>query len=514
MPKRLPAILLTALSAAALALSIAWGQAADSEFRTWRDISGTYEVEAKLIAVEDAVAHLELSDSGKVVKVPLKKLSNADRLRALDWKKKAVQNASADETNDTATDEVASATTGGAWPTWRGPERDGISRETGLLKSWPEGGPPLAWQIEGIGTGFASVSVADGKIFTMGRENGRDNIYALDEKTGRKLWTAAVGAGRRERGPNGTPTVDGDRVYGISIEGDLLCANADTGTEIWRRSFSSDFGGKMMSGWGYSESPLIDGDKIICSPGGRDVSLVALDKETAKPVWKCKVPAGDFNPRYGNDSEAGYSSAIVVEFQGVRQYVQFTSTTLAGVAAADGELLWRYDRAVNTHRIPCSLPIYHDGMVFGSTAYDAGGGAVKLSKSEDGGVTAEEVYFSPEMKNHHGGMILVNGVLYGAAGGNRGGFLVSLDFKTGDVLWRERDAPKGSLTFADGRLYLRTERGELILIEPNREEFVERGRFEQPDRTREPAWTHPVIANGKLYIRDQDLLLCYDVKAE
>jgi outer membrane protein assembly factor BamB len=239
---------------------------------------------------------------------------------------------------------------------------------------------------------------------------------------------------------------------------------------------------------------------------------MALDKATGKPIWKCRVPEGPTGDRgFLGTSGAAYSSAIAVDFEGVSQYVQLTATTLVGVAAADGKLLWRYDRASNTHRINCTTPLYHDGIVYAASAYDAGGGAVKLSKDASGNITAEEVFFTARMKNHHGGMILVDGCLYGAAGGNEGGFLVCLDIATGKALWTERDAPKGSLLMADERLYLRTERGEMILIEPNRERFVGRGRFQQPDRTRESAWTHPVIANGNLYLRDQDALFVYDV---
>jgi outer membrane protein assembly factor BamB len=261
-----------------------------------------------------------------------------------------------------------------------------------------------------------------------------------------------------------------------------------------------------------SESPLIDGDKLICTPGAEDAVLMALDKQTVKPIWKCKVPEGPTGNRgFLGTSGAAYSSAIAVDFEGVRQYVQLTATTLVGVAASDGKLLWRYDRASNTHRINCTTPPFHNGIVYAASAYDAGGGAVKLGKDAQGGITATEVFFSPRMKNHHGGMIVVNDCLYGAAGGNEGGFLVCLDIATGDVLWSERRAPKGALLMVEDRLYLRTEQGELILIEPNRERYVERGRFKQPDRTRDPAWTHPVIANGKLYVRDQDVLHCYDI---
>jgi hypothetical protein len=213
-------------------------------------------------------------------------------------------------------------------------------------------------------------------------------------------------------------------------------------------------------------------------------------------------------------SGAAYSSAIAIDVDGQRQYVQLTANSLIGVAASDGKLLWRYDRPANGMGINCSTPIFQDGLVFAASAYGTGGGAVKLTKDASGAVNAEEVYFTPRMQNHHGGMIVFDGALFGAAGGNEGGFLVCLDFQTGEVLWRDRKAPKGSLTMADERLYLRAEGGTMILIEPNREQLVERGRFEQPDRTESPAWTHPVIANGKLYVRDQDLLLCYDVKAQ
>jgi outer membrane protein assembly factor BamB len=283
-------------------------------------------------------------------------------------------------------------------------------------------------------------------------------------------------------------------------------------TEVWRVNYIKDFGG-IMPVWGFSESPLVDGERIICTPGAEDAVLMALDKRTGRPMWKCKVPEGPTGDRgFLGTSGAAYASAIAVDFEGVRQYVQLTATTLVGVAASDGKLLWRYDRASNTHRINCTTPLYHDGIVYAASAYDAGGGAVKLSKDASGAIMAREVFFTPRMKNHHGGMMIVDHCLYGTAGGNEGGFLVCFDLETGKDLWSERRAQKGSLVMADERLYLRTERGAMILIEPNRERYVERGRFEQPDRSREPAWTHPIIANGKLYVRDQDVLFCYDIK--
>ncbi|OHB63528.1 MAG: hypothetical protein A2Y77_11370 [Planctomycetes bacterium RBG_13_62_9] len=233
---------------------------------------------------------------------------------------------------------------------------------------------------------------------------------------------------------------------------------------------------------------------------------MALDKLTGKTIWKSQVP---------DSPKAAYTSAIAIDFDGQRQYVQLTQKALVGVAASDGKFLWRYDRAANGHGIICSTPLYHDGLVFAASAYGAGGGLVKLSKDASGGVKAEEVYFSKKMQNHHGGMIVVEGCLYGANGGNEGGSLVCLDFQTGNVLWdgREGGVPKGSVALADGRLYYRTENGAMLLIEPNAKQCVERGRFDQPDRSKQPAWAHPVIANGKLYLRDQDVLLCYDIKS-
>jgi outer membrane protein assembly factor BamB len=271
----------------------------------------------------------------------------------------------------------------------------------------------------------------------------------------------------------------------------------------------------------------VDGEKLICTPGGADATVVALNKLTGEILWKCQVPnpaggesqGGGGRPggRGRSDSGAAYSSVIAIDFEGQRQYVQFTSKALVGIAASDGKLLWRYDRPANGFGINCSTPIHIDGRVFAASAYGAGGGLVKLSKDGNGGVRAEEVWFSKDMENHHGGMLVINGALYGGNGGNGGGYLACLDFDTGDVLWNEKDpdkrrVKKGSVVQADGRIYYRTEDGEVLLIEPNRMDYVERGRFEQPGRTRLPAWTHPIIANGKLYIRDQDTLFCYDIK--
>jgi outer membrane protein assembly factor BamB len=330
-----------------------------------------------------------------------------------------------------------------------------------------------------------------------------------------------------------TPTVDGERLYVLGLGGDLACLQVRDGKIIWQRSLPRDFGGRVPT-WSYRESPLIDGDKVVCTPGGEETTLVALNKLTGKTIWKSRLPDGpDGGPSspggrpgggpggFGGFSRSGasYASAIAIDFEGQRQYVQLTARALVGVAASDGKFLWRYDRPANRMSINCSTPIYHDGLVFAASAYGAGGGLVKLIKDANGGVKAEEVYFAKKMQNHHGGMIVFDGCLYGANGGNEGGSLVCLDFKTGNIRWDERDsgqrrAPKGSVALADGRLYYRTESGPMLLIEPNAKEYIERGRFDQPDRSELPAWAHPIIANGKLYLRDQDVLLCYYVKGQ
>jgi len=396
------------------------------------------------------------------------------------------------------------------WPQWQGPNRDGKSADTGLLKEWPKEGPALAWKTTGLGGGYSGPSIAAGRIFGMSNRGDDEVVWALSEKDGRELWVTRIGPAFKQSWPQGkegpgcTPTVDGERLYVEGLGGDVVCLQVGDGKIVWQGSLTKDFGGRVPT-WSYRESPLVDGDKVICTPGGPDATLVALDKLTGKTIWKSQAP---------DSPQAAYSSPITIDFDGQRQYVQLTAKTVVGVAASDGRFLWRYDPPANRMGINCSTPLYHDGFVLAASAYGAGGGLVKLSKEAGDSVKADQVWFSKKMQNHHGGMILLDGCLYGANGGNEGGSLVCLDFKTGNVLWDGRDsgAPKGSLALADGRLYYRSETGTMLLIEPNAKQYVERGRFDQPDRSKQQAWTHPVIANGKLYLRDQDLLLCYAVK--
>jgi outer membrane protein assembly factor BamB len=438
------------------------------------------------------------------------------------------------------------------WPQWQGPDRTAMSKETGLLQEWPKEGPPLAWKAGGLGGGDSAPAVAAGRIIGMCNRGGDEVIWALSENDGKELWATPLGAAFGQRMPQGregpgcTPTVEGDRLYVLGMGGTLACLQVADGKIVWQRSLTEDFGGRVPT-WSYRESPLVDGDKLICTPGAEDAMLVALNKSTGETIWKSQLPreASSAAGRAGGDrggfgggqgrgrggfgrgrggfgrgggSGAAYSSPIAVDFDGQRQYVQFTASALIGVAASDGKLLWRHNRAANGNGINCSTPIYHNGHVFASSAYGAGGGLVKLTKDTAGEINAEEVWHTRDMENHHGGVIIHDGAVYGANGGLGGGYLACLDLQTGKVLWDERRgerrAPKGSLALADNRLYYRTEDGTMLLIEPNRERYVEHGRFEQPDRSDAPAWAHPVIANGKLYIRDQDAVYCYDIKAK
>jgi outer membrane protein assembly factor BamB len=389
------------------------------------------------------------------------------------------------------------------WPQWQGPERTAISKETGLLKSWPKEGPRLAWKAKGLGGGYCTPSVAGGRVFGISFRGKDEVVWALAEVNGQELWKTRIAEAKPASGSEGregsrsTPTVDGDFAYALGEQGDLVCLETATGKEHWHKNLVKDFGGAVPH-WGYSESPLVDGDKVIATPGGKEATLIALNKNTGDTIWKAQVPEGD---------QAQYSSVIIAQMNGQRQYIQFVKGGVVGMAANDGVFLWRYNHPANGIA-NCSTPIFHDNEVFAASGYGTGGGLAKLISGQ-GRIKAEEVFFCKQMKNQHGGMVLVDGYVYGA---DDPSMLTCLEFKTGKVMWEERKAGKGSIAFADGRLYYRDEGGLLVLVEANPEKYVEHGRFDQPDRSKARAWAHPIVANGRLYIQDQDILLCYDVK--
>ncbi len=404
------------------------------------------------------------------------------------------------------------STRSGEWPQFRGPNRDGVSTETGLLHSWGPSGPALAWKASGLGGGFSSVSIAGGKIFTMGDLGESQYIIALDLAGGKQLWKSKVGPAWDDDkpGPRGTPTVDGDLVYAIGTDGDLVCVEAATGRERWRKSLPRDFGGRMMTMWKYSESPLVDGAKLLVTPGGHDAAIIALDKKSGQEIWRSRVPS--LGPR-GRDG-AGYSSIVISEGAGVRQYVQLMGRGLVGVRTSDGKFLWGYNRIANDVA-NVSTPIVKGDYVFASTGYQTGAALLKLIHNGDA-VDAQEVYFlGPRtLQNHHGGLVLVGDYLYGGQGHNNG-LPICVEFLTGKVMWGgdTRNAGSGSaaVVYADGNLIFRYQNGMVVLIEASPKGYKENGQFEIPGVSK-PSWPHPVVAGGMLYLREQDALFCYRLR--
>lgn len=390
------------------------------------------------------------------------------------------------------------------WPQWRGPNRDGISLETGLRQSWPDGGPPLIFRADGLGAGYSTVAVADGRIHTQGMHSGREWIITLDAKSGAQLWTTphadAYRDGRGD-GPRGVPTVVDGRVYALGAKGQLTALDAGSGDILWTVNVLESLGGRNIS-WGISESPLVLGDRVLVSPGGRRAGFAALDLESGDLLWSTE---GD---------EAGYASPLPVDLAGAPHVVYFSGERAAGIRPDDGTVLWSYRDASNrTANIATPILVSNRGNtaeVFLSSDYGTGGALLELRSDGAGGVTAEEKYFTRNMRAHHATPVLHDGVLYGFSGS----IFSALDIETGALFWRDRSIRKGSLTFADNRLYVFSERGDVALVEPSRAGYEQRGRFElrQRDRSGENTWSHPVVANGLLYLRDQDVLVAYNVR--
>ncbi len=414
------------------------------------------------------------------------------------------------------------------WAQWRGPDRTGLSQETGLAKQWPEKGPEVVWKVDHIGLGYASLAVRGDRIFTQGNIDGQGYVLCLSAKDGSVIWkthppteTEEYKHGKGD-GARGSPTLDGDLLFTIGGGGDLTCLNVNTGSVVWSKHLTKDFGGSRP-GWGFSESPLVDGDKLIVTPGGSDGCVVALDKRNGNLIWRSKEA----------QDKAHYCSAIAIESHGVRQILQFTGGSgkkgggrrnntekaepvadenaipprVISLDAETGHLLWSYEKAAND-TANVATPIFQGDKVFSSSAYGVGGGLVKLAKN-NAGFTAEEVFFDKKMANHHGGIVLVDGYLYGFGSGG----LICMNFETGEIAWQDRSVSKGSIVYADGLLYCYGEKNEMALVEANSKEYVEKGRFEVP-AGEQPTWAHPVVANGRLYLRDMQHLTCYDVKAK
>lgn len=391
---------------------------------------------------------------------------------------------------------VVSTTMTDDWPQWRGPNRDGISTETGLLKSWPQGGPPLAWRAQGAGEGYSSFAVADGTMYTLGARGGDEFVMAFSAADGKKVWETRLGRrfdNDRGSGPRSTPTVDGERLYVFGASGDVAALDRASGKTVWTVNVLQRFGGSNIV-WGLSESPLVLSDRILVAAGGSKGSIVALRKSDGGTIWRA------------GDDRAGYSSAVLHEVDGVRQAIFFTDSKATGVNVDNGWVLWNYDRVAN-RTANIATPIVRGNRVFLSSDYGTGAALLELTRRGEH-FDAREVYFTREMRNHHASSVLIGDHLYGFSAA----ILTAMRFDTGEVAWRNRSVGKGSVIFADDRLYLFSEQGVMGLAEASPSGYVEHGRFTIQTGNL-PTWSHPVVSGGKLFLRDQDRIYAYDIRA-
>ena len=395
------------------------------------------------------------------------------------------------------------------WPQWRGPQRNGVSAETALLKEWPKAGPRLVSQATNIGDGYAAPSIVGNRIYILGNR-GLDNefVQALSTRDGKRIWSTTLGkVGNPSQMPSfptarSTPTIDGGLLYALGSDGDLACVKTSNGKIQWKKSLRTDFGG-VPGKWAYAESPLIDGDAVIVTPGGAQATVIALNKKTGETIWKSAVPGGD---------DAAYASAIVVEASGRREYVQFLARGLVAVDAKTGKFLWRYDATgKGTANMPS--PLAATGYIY--TAANRGpGGLIHPASTQS--AAPEQVYLQRGLPNSIGGSVVIGATHFGTTADG----LVAADWATGKVLWQEASAGAGSIVSADNRLYIHTENGDVILVEATPEAYREKGRFTPPDRPKkarnamEKAWPYPAIANGRLYVRELDSLWAYDISGK
>lgn len=482
----------------------------DDRVRTWTDATGQFTVDATLIGAKDGQFQLRRAD-GRVVSVPATRLSPADQQYVRERLAAARPTPAPKPVAGGARKPVAgSKPAPGPWPWWRGPNHDGLCTETGLLDTWPQDGPPLLWKVDGLGGGYSSLTVGKGLLFTMGKKGNETHLLALAADDGSEKWSTPIDT--RGDDPNCTPTFDGEFVFGVSHRGKLACVAADSGRLVWEHDYGNDFGGRMMSSWGFSESPFVDGDRLICTPGGERALLAALERRTGKMIWSTPMPNGG---RRGQDG-AGYSSVVPGNGAGVKQYVQLVGRGVIGVAADSGRPLWSYDRVANgTANVP--TPIVRGDYVFCSSGYGDGGSALLKLSGGPRGIDVQEVYYksNDELQNHHGGMLLVGNHLFFGHGHNNG-FPVCVDFLTGQFRWEPKRGPgsgSAAVLFADGHLYFRYEDGRMALIEADPSAVKIKGQFRIPSNHGKH-WAHPVIADGRLYLRDQEALLCFDVRKQ
>jgi outer membrane protein assembly factor BamB len=401
------------------------------------------------------------------------------------------------------------------WPQWRGPDRDGKAHETGTLQHLEKTPPKLLWMVDGTGRGYASVAVVNGRLYTTGNGREGQKVVCHDAASGEQIWSTTVTDEVPDHsypGSRCTPTVDGDRLYVVTSNGAIVCMSTD-GEIVWQQSFRSEWNGRMMTGWGYSESPLVDGQTVLCTPGGSGAMVVKLDKQTGEEIWR--ADASELEGDRGKEG-AGYSSIVVSNGGGVKQYVQLVGRGLIGIRAQDGKILWSYNRIANgTANIPTPIPI--GDYVFASTGYGTGACLLKLEGVGEGEVAADEQYFLPEdqVENHHGGMIHIGDYIY-FGHEHKQGFPSCVEWKSGKVLWRgeERTRPRrgsAAITYVDGQIIFRYEDGTLALVEATPQRYQLNGRL-RPEYQEDRSWAHPVVADGRLYLREQDKLMCYDFR--
>lgn len=390
------------------------------------------------------------------------------------------------------------------WTQWRGPGRKDHSPDKGLLKEWPASGPKQVWLFKNAGLGYAGYSIAGDRLFTMGLREGQEQLIAVSTKDGTELWKANAGEKYPNNwgdGPRMTPTVEGDRVYGIGGNGLLICAQVSDGKILWQKSLTTDLGG-IRQDWGFTESPLIVGDKLVLTPGGKNGTMAALNKKTGEVVWRTK----DLS------DVAQYASPILVNRGGKDQIVQLVAKAIFGVDPADGTVLWKSDFPGRVAVIPTPVD-GGDGLIYVTAGYGVG---CKLVRIGADGKSVETVYADNKvMKNHHGGVVLLNGKIYGHSDG--AGW-VCQDLVTGDEVWASKNFGKGAIHYADGKFYCLDERsGVVALVEASDKEWKEISRFTlsplSEKRSKQGGiWPHPVVLNGRLYLRDQEYVYCYDVK--
>ncbi|MGL6072802.1 MAG: PQQ-binding-like beta-propeller repeat protein [Fimbriiglobus sp.] len=400
------------------------------------------------------------------------------------------------------------------WPQFRGPNRDGVSHETGLLKSWPETGPTKLWTVTKMGGGYSTVSVVGDTIYATGLRDKSEDLFALDLK-GEPKWSYSMTKDAKKvgygEGPRSTPTVANGKVYAVSMGGELVCVDAKSGEKIWSKNYVTDFEGKIQA-WGYSESVLVDEGFVIGTPCSKAHAMVALDANTGELKWSAKVPDAG--------GAGGYSSPMSAKVGDIPLYINLLGKSggVVGVHAKTGKVLFQYTKIMNgTANIP-NVIVFGDS-VFASTGYGDGGSALlKLSASGDKVEVKEVKYYrANELQNHHGGMVQVNGTVFLGHAHNQG-FPAAVDLSTGEINWKQQQGAlggdgSGAIAYADGMIYIRYQNGKVVLLEANPKEFKPVSSFTIPDKSGKPSWPHPTISGGKLYIRDQDKLHCFDLTA-